>query len=94
MGFYSNVLFPVFHDLAVNRRHWHKYRRELLSAASGKILEIGAGSGLNLPHYPQQVREVVAIDPNHGMGRRLQRRMHESARVDRTSNWECRAAAI
>ncbi len=40
-------------------------RRELLSAAVGRVLEVGVGTGLNLPHYPDgRVTEIVATDPN------------------------------
>jgi ubiquinone/menaquinone biosynthesis C-methylase UbiE len=37
-------------------------RSELLARASGRILEIGFGSGLNLPNYPESVHEIYAID--------------------------------
>lgn len=39
------------------------YRRELLSGLSGRVIEIGAGNGLNFAHYPSAVSEVVAIEP-------------------------------
>jgi ubiquinone/menaquinone biosynthesis C-methylase UbiE len=38
-------------------------RRELLTGLSGRVLEVGAGTGLNFPHYPASVREVVAVEP-------------------------------
>src|ERR1700724_151276 len=38
-------------------------RRELLAGLSGRVLEVGAGNGLNFPHYPRSVREVVAVEP-------------------------------
>ncbi|MEU1123687.1 class I SAM-dependent methyltransferase [Streptomyces sp. NPDC005899] len=45
------------------------YRAELLSGVSGRVIEIGAGNGLNFAHYPGSVSEVVAIEPE----RRLRR---------------------
>ncbi|MEV5677873.1 class I SAM-dependent methyltransferase [Streptomyces sp. NPDC052179] len=39
------------------------YRRELLAGVSGRVIEIGAGNGLNFAHYPGAVSEVVAIEP-------------------------------
>jgi SAM-dependent methyltransferase len=39
------------------------YRRELLAGLSGRVLEIGAGNGINFRHYPPDVQEVVAIEP-------------------------------
>ncbi|MEV0280044.1 methyltransferase domain-containing protein [Streptomyces sp. NPDC050610] len=38
-------------------------RRELLAGVSGRVIEVGAGSGLNFAHYPGAVSEVVAIEP-------------------------------
>jgi ubiquinone/menaquinone biosynthesis C-methylase UbiE len=40
-----------------------EYRREMLAGLSGRVLEVGPGSGLNFPHYPDTVGEVVAIEP-------------------------------
>ncbi|MEU6487413.1 class I SAM-dependent methyltransferase [Streptomyces sp. NPDC046887] len=45
------------------------HRAELLAGLSGRVIEIGAGNGLNFPHYPGQVSEVVALEPE----RRLRR---------------------
>jgi ubiquinone/menaquinone biosynthesis C-methylase UbiE len=39
------------------------HRRRLLAGLSGIVLELGAGHGLNLPHYPADVTEVIAIEP-------------------------------
>ncbi|HZD16905.1 MAG TPA: methyltransferase domain-containing protein, partial [Actinomycetota bacterium] len=47
------------------------HRRELLANARGRVLEIGAGTGLNLPHYPDAVTDVVVIEPDPHMRRRL-----------------------
>lgn len=78
MGFYSEVIFPRFYDRLMDKSCWAKYRREQLSVASGEILEIGVGTGLNLPHYPTCVRRIVTADPNPGMNRKLQRRIDET----------------
>ncbi|MEU1071620.1 MULTISPECIES: class I SAM-dependent methyltransferase [unclassified Streptomyces] len=43
------------------------HRRELLAGLSGRVIEIGAGNGLNFPHYPGTVSEVVAIEPERGL---------------------------
>ncbi|MFD8946061.1 class I SAM-dependent methyltransferase [Streptomyces californicus] len=39
------------------------YREELLAGLSGRVVEIGAGNGLNFAHYPGAVSEVVALEP-------------------------------
>jgi len=51
------------------------HRRELLAAASGDVLEIGAGTGANLPYYGAGVRTLTLTEPEAPMAKRLQRRM-------------------
>lgn len=43
------------------------YREELLSGLSGRVIEIGAGNGLNFAHYPGAVSEVVALEPERSL---------------------------
>ncbi len=66
MGFYSQRVFPCLCDLLLNRPHVARHRRGLLVHACGDVLEIGFGTGLNLPHYPAQVRKITTVDPNVG----------------------------
>lgn len=75
MGFYSQLIFPRLCDLLLNRPFVAKLRRALLAHANGDVLEIGFGTGLNLPHYPERVRKISTIDPNLGMHRLAQRRI-------------------
>jgi ubiquinone/menaquinone biosynthesis C-methylase UbiE len=74
MGWYSRIVFPRLCDLLLDRPWLARYRREQLAAVGGRILELGIGTGLNLPHYPAQVRSITAIDPNPGMAKLLARR--------------------
>jgi ubiquinone/menaquinone biosynthesis C-methylase UbiE len=55
-----------------------KQRTNLLARACGDVLEIGFGTGLNLPHYPAGVRRITTVDPNAGMHRLAQRRVRRS----------------
>src|SRR5215469_12806576 len=55
-----------------------KHRQDLLSTAGGEILEIGFGTGLNLPHYPNHVRKITVVDPNPGMHRKAESRIAAS----------------
>ncbi len=78
MGFYSQGIFPRLCDLLLNRPFVAKHRRKLLAHAYGDVLEIGFGTGLNLPHYPAQVRKLSTVDPNAGMHRLAQKRIRRT----------------
>jgi SAM-dependent methyltransferase len=39
------------------------HRRKLLAGSAGRVIEVGAGNGLNFPHYPATVTEVLAVEP-------------------------------
>jgi ubiquinone/menaquinone biosynthesis C-methylase UbiE len=78
MGFYSRVIFPRLCEWALDRPFVADHRRALLAEAQGEILEIGFGTGLNLPCYPRAVRKITAIDPNPGMHRKAQSRIEQS----------------
>ena len=54
-----------------DRRGTAERRKQLLSHASGRVVEVGAGTGLNLAHYPSEVTDVRAIEPDPYMFRRL-----------------------
>jgi len=72
--FYEEYILPHLVNLTMRNRYLKPYRERVISAAQGRVLEIGVGSGLNLPLYPAQVREVVALEPSPrllAMSRRL-----------------------
>jgi ubiquinone/menaquinone biosynthesis C-methylase UbiE len=74
MGLYSRVLFPWLCDLLLDQAWLAEQRQRLLVGADGRILEIGFGTGLNLPYYPTHVHQITAVDPNPGMSKRARRR--------------------
>src|SRR5215207_4465394 len=55
------------------------HRAALLAGASGDVLEIGGGTGVNLPHYGDGVRRLTITEPEQPMVKRLQRRLDEHA---------------
>jgi hypothetical protein len=66
MELVKNSLFARYFERSGARfkeRSGREVRRELLAGLSGWVLEVGAGTGLNFPHYPVSVRDVVAVDP-------------------------------
>jgi SAM-dependent methyltransferase len=74
----SDRLAPVCTDLlgrAFERKPFVvEHRRTLVAPASGRVLEIGGGTGFNLPYYGEGVSELVVTDPLGGMLRRVERR--------------------
>ncbi|GLS39968.1 methyltransferase [Mesorhizobium tianshanense] len=64
MGFYRNVVLPRLVHHSMTNRELLPYRLRALSAAEGRVLEVGIGSGLNLPLYSAAVREVIGLDPS------------------------------
>jgi ubiquinone/menaquinone biosynthesis C-methylase UbiE len=63
MGIYANCIVPHLVHLAMRNRRLLPRRERVIAAADGRVLEIGVGSGLNLPFYSSRVREVVGVDP-------------------------------
>jgi ubiquinone/menaquinone biosynthesis C-methylase UbiE len=73
-------LFAVFYDRVSKGSEeagLRDERRQLLASAEGVTLEIGAGTGLNLEHYPEAVTRLVLAEPDEHMRRRLERRAGE-----------------
>jgi ubiquinone/menaquinone biosynthesis C-methylase UbiE len=65
---------------ASERAGLREQRRRLLAAAHGRVLEIGAGTGLNLDLYPGAVQELVLTEPEEPMARRLERKLSRAGR--------------
>ncbi len=71
---YDRYLLPPLVHAACNVGPIHRQRQKVVPHATGRVLEIGVGSGLNLPHYtPGAVDHLWALDPSAGMTRRAER---------------------
>lgn len=73
MGLYDRIILPALTDLVMRSGRLAEYRSRLLAQAVGDVVEIGIGSGLNLPFYGPAVRHVVGIEPSSGLVRRAAR---------------------
>ena len=70
MGIYQDQFLPRFTNKVMDRRDLQPIRDRVCAGLTGEVLEIGFGSGLNLPHYPPDVTRLRAVDPAT-LGRRL-----------------------
>ena len=91
MGFYSEVVLPRITNSCCGTSPVAKQREKVVPLAKGTVLEVGFGSGLNLPFYDSSnVERLFALEPSPGMRRlaaerRVQRRVpldHAATRCD------------
>ncbi len=67
MGFYANKILPALIDRGMQNKVLTEHRPRIPSLASGRVLEVGFGSGLNLPHYPDTVAHLFALEPSQAL---------------------------
>jgi ubiquinone/menaquinone biosynthesis C-methylase UbiE len=70
MGYYRERILPRLLDVALAAPEFARMRARVASALGGEVLEVGFGSGRNVPHYPPTVTRVRAVDPAT-VGRRM-----------------------
>ena len=63
MGAYSEHIVPRIVNLVCNMKVAHPQRRRVCERLAGEVVEIGFGSGLNVPYYPATVKRVTAVEP-------------------------------
>ncbi len=92
-----DFVFAAMYDRIMRRgeeRTMRKRRGELLAKARGRTLEIGAGTGANIPYYPDAVEEVILAEPFEPMRRRLERKLGPSGRSASTLNASAEAIPL
>lgn len=79
-GFYDRHVLPGLLDLACGLPVVTAQRRKVVPLAQGRVLEVGIGSGLNLPHYdPARVSRLIGLDPGEALLEKARRRSRASA---------------
>jgi ubiquinone/menaquinone biosynthesis C-methylase UbiE len=63
MGMYGDQILPRAIDLALRGGEFARLRARVVAGLEGEVLEIGFGSGLNIPYYPARLERVWAVDP-------------------------------
>ena len=78
MSFYDDYVLPRLLDFACGLKAIDRQREKIVPRASGEVLEIGIGSGLNLPYYDhERVSRVWGLEPAEAMRRRASTRLAE-----------------
>ncbi len=71
MGFYERFILPCCLDMACGVKPITKQREKIVPHATGVVLEVGIGSGQNLPHYdPAKTTKIIGIDPDDHIWKR------------------------
>ena len=63
MGVYEAQVLPRFVNVACNTKEARRQRQRVCAGLTGEVVEIGFGSGLNIPFYPAAVTRVAAVEP-------------------------------
>jgi ubiquinone/menaquinone biosynthesis C-methylase UbiE len=67
MGFYQRRVLPHLIHVGMRQAQLTPLRAALVERARGRVLEIGVGSGLNIPFYGREARQVIGVDPSRGL---------------------------
>ena len=79
-SFYRRYILPPLLDRAMSDRRISRYRRPVLAPATGRVLEIGFGTGANLSHYPASIQQLEIVEPDAALNARAERRLAKSSR--------------
>src|SRR3954463_15033619 len=74
MAFYARYVLPRIIDLVMRNKETARLRAAWIPRARGEVLEVGIGSGLNLPFYSSQVQRVYGVEPSLELQRMARKR--------------------
>ncbi|MBW4449910.1 MAG: class I SAM-dependent methyltransferase [Spirirestis rafaelensis WJT71-NPBG6] len=78
MNLYSQFIVPRLQDWSMSDASLSNYRQQVLAQVKGETLEIGFGTGLNLPYYPKHIKKLITVDANPGMNALALKRIQAS----------------
>lgn len=64
MGLYKEQILPRLQDRVMNRRGTREVRERICAGLTGDVVEVGFGTGLNVPFYPAEVSRIFAVEPS------------------------------
>jgi ubiquinone/menaquinone biosynthesis C-methylase UbiE len=78
MSFYEKFILPRFINLLCGNKEIRAERDKALVGVRGDVLEVGFGTGLNLPHYTSAIKKLVAVDPSAPSAKLARRRIEKA----------------
>jgi ubiquinone/menaquinone biosynthesis C-methylase UbiE len=78
MGIYAEQILPRLQDKVMKRKGMSEVRERVCAGLVGNVVEVGFGTGLNVPYYPSEVRKVFAVEPSRVCMRLAEERIAHS----------------